>query len=450
MLGLFPPFPVIGRTPSATVTDRIKGYIELKENGVYSSMVINKSGELKCSLRLTPEDYHRWNEYRHRLRRRSLQRIFYHAGFVTFDSISSLTNKFPQRTHPNFIKDRINTIRLAYPLEGYPIFDLAQPPKWQIETLYRYDINSVQQTYELPIQLVPNIVNEGEPQNPKTALEITVQINREFWPESLLDFPPIIKSLKLNIPRELGKGEVFDPSPASLPAQNDGSPIEWSDIKLRLFEKKYPHSWHRVFYVRFARPLVSDIKFNGSITLSLAGSLSGIDNVAFYYPTGHKRDELCNIEKRTNAEIEFSLALKPLRNRRRYFDSRPIAKLGVVPDHKLINDLVRKLNGSKTYVQRVIENPPQTSFAHAAFQNRFWDIGGRTYDGIYPIDFHILIYGREEYRADDKPINGNVTFEISAHATIINDGMKGKVDEFLNSIEEKINESVSDVRPQRS
>src|SRR6201999_2687355 len=63
------------------------------------------------------------------------------------------------------------------------------------------------------------------------------------------------------------------------------------------------------------------------------------------------------------------------------------------------------------YVKRVIENPPRSG-GRANRVQRYWDIAGRSYQGIYPVNFHVILIGEEDHRGDIRPEAGSTKVRI--------------------------------------
>ncbi|MHC1560633.1 hypothetical protein ACR9E3_16880 [Actinomycetospora sp. C-140] len=67
---------------------------------------------------------------------------------------------------------------------------------------------------------------------------------------------------------------------------------------------------------------------------------------------------------------------------------------GTIPDHDTVALLVDSLSDGGYYVKRTVENRPQVG-GTASSLTRSWDIGGRYYFGVYPVDFDIQLTGEE-------------------------------------------------------
>ena len=97
---------------------------------------------------------------------------------------------------------------------------------------------------------------------------------------------------------------------------------------------------------------------------------------------------------------------------------------GVVPDYRTVALLTNTLSDDGYYVKRVVENPPQPG-TKAGVLNRFWDIAGRLYDGVYPIDFHLVITGEEVH--DGPTPTGTMTVGLAVRGTHATTVMEEKV-----------------------
>jgi len=68
---------------------------------------------------------------------------------------------------------------------------------------------------------------------------------------------------------------------------------------------------------------------------------------------------------------------------------------GVVPNYSVITTLTDAISKDDYYVKSVIEHAPYRDDSRADVLNRVWDITGRFYTGVFPIDFDIHFRGEE-------------------------------------------------------
>ena len=82
---------------------------------------------------------------------------------------------------------------------------------------------------------------------------------------------------------------------------------------------------------------------------------------------------------------------------------RPICSL--IPDDEAVIALTNAMSEEGYYVKHVIENPPRSGRRANELQ-RYWDIKGRRYVGVYPVEFHIILTGEEVHGGDIRPDRG--------------------------------------------
>ncbi len=83
----------------------------------------------------------------------------------------------------------------------------------------------------------------------------------------------------------------------------------------------------------------------------------------------------------------------------------------MVPGDETVIALTNAMSEDGYYVKHVIENPPRSG-GRADLVQRYWDIVGRRYEGVYPIDFHIILTGEEVHTGDIRPERGTTKVRI--------------------------------------
>jgi hypothetical protein len=68
---------------------------------------------------------------------------------------------------------------------------------------------------------------------------------------------------------------------------------------------------------------------------------------------------------------------------------------GVVPNYSVIIRLTDAISKDDYYVKSVVEHAPYRDDSRADVLNRVWDVAGRFYTGVFPIDFDIHVRGEE-------------------------------------------------------
>ena len=85
-------------------------------------------------------------------------------------------------------------------------------------------------------------------------------------------------------------------------------------------------------------------------------------------------------------------------------------RYGVVPDYRLVTELTNLISEAGYYVKSVVEHLPYRDDGRENVLNRVWDIGGRWYEGVLPVDFGINVRG-EELGEDDS--RGSIGWTIA-------------------------------------
>ena len=142
----------------------------------------------------------------------------------------------------------------------------------------------------------------------------------------------------------------------------------------------------------------------------MRGALSGADKVRLYSSLGKRRDDWRGAAVRTRIEADFKLSLASIRyqdvrivpEREARQDDNNAGQFRVIPNDETVIELTNALS-ENYYIKRVIEHPPQSG-GSADHVQRYWDIAGRRYEGVYPIDFQMVLTGEEIHRGGLRPV----------------------------------------------
>lgn len=416
-----PPLPIIGKPQNITINEEARGYVVLNEQGVYSYPVLpfEAFGFIDFSLQFTRHDLERWDKYQQIYQSRLTRPLSFDAGFLVLQEAADLNFvQVSNRLSP------VNTLRLSGNIEHRRFFTLRKLGRHSYLTLnYPYSFNLIQYGInQFFIQLVPTLVHEGE----EWGIELTVQINPKLERVASSGTLPSIEEFIVYTPVSLGKVEKINPPANSLfDTQKGEYKTIWKNISVN--EGK-PGVHYRSFYLRFEHTITRDTILNGKLRVAFENTLSGISGVRLFYPLGNSRSsEEIQIEKRTRIILDFKLHLGSLNFPRTKPYNKVISWNNVVPDHHLLTKLINAVSENNIYVQRIIENTPRTDKMDAKRMKRFWDVIGRRYQGVYPIDFHLVITGQEWHENADTPPKGRTTVEISVQGTAINETMEAHI-----------------------
>lgn len=432
----YPLFPVIGTNPEISINEVVKGNITLDPNGNYEGEISHRSGTLTYKVWQTPKDNKRYS-YIGKPRTSAEE----HAGFILLESSMDL------QFEDSISEEQPNVIKLESSLQ-------RGGTNW----IWRKDVKfnprqAFGGTNRLPIQIVPIVVpqlgKEGRARS--NGLELTVQITPEFMNSNLTRGEIRIINLEIRADQKLGSTESVYPAEAQRESKGFPPFVKWNHIPLEVANIKLPH---KTFSVRYNGSIEQEMVFMGSVTVEFNRSISGIKNVRLFYPTGCKRD-LNYCEYKTVVIANFEIHLQKWVIRVPYTDLCPVPGGGLLPDHKMVNQIIRTLSSnSEYYVQRVIENPPHTNKADAHIINRLWDIGGRWYDKLYPISFHIVVTGKEVYEeGKDTAKEGETRFDVTLQTTTISHKVeengvlveKNELEDKVKEVRENIKKTIENI-----
>jgi hypothetical protein len=334
------------------------------------------------------------------------------------------------------------------PLEGdtkdHSVFRALDPPSsspWKFAR--SYELRAEPDTSSGPVWITPSIV----PDSDHHGLELDIQWV-EFGPDKEKPLRlEVIELLRLEFPVSWGEidswGILGDVSaqPRAVLGSQDGR--RW--IELRRLSPAKPGEEDRerktrsvTLSIRFRGRITSQEEISGRLTATMQGTLSGVTGVRLYNALGAYRRYSGAASIKTRVDMNFRLSLANIRyqamrvvpdraaedsNRDSYAD--PFA---VVPDDETVIALTNAMSEEGYYVKRVIENPPRSG-RRADLVQRYWDIAGRRYDGVYPIDFHIILTGEELHSGGIRPESGTTRVRIVVKGAHSDDEMVTRIDD---------------------
>ena len=136
---------------------------------------------------------------------------------------------------------------------------------------------------------------------------------------------------------------------------------------------------------------------------------------------------------RTRVEASFTLSLASIRYQAvRVFPDHAdtgncAVESDVIPGDETVIALTNALSEEGFYVKRVTENPPRGG-GRAEVVHRVWDIAGRSYQGVYPVEFHLVLTGDEAHPGDVRPESGSTKIQIVVQGAYTDDEMYKQVE----------------------
>lgn len=450
-----PPLPVTPHIDALRVTERLSGTLTLDDEGDYRSspQPAPVTGTIEVAMNLSKPDQDRLAKYREKYRLTDADPVEFCAGFAVIGGKAGIGfgADFPAGAT---LLPGGTAIRFGGQVADHALF--SQPDSvgnWQFHA--PYTLAARRKMDRIPLWLTPSIV----PASDRRTLELDLQ-----WVDFGEDREPLtierIDLIQLQVPASWGNVESAtpraltgnSPDPADSDADSTADAV-WQPTRTiewrRLTEGVRKHGV--TLTIRFEKAVKPDEedkkgagkaeadRLRGQLQIYFKGTVSGIEDVAFYHPLGGRQKNLFggrrddkDCEVRTIASVDFDLSL----SRVRYQDIWVMPEVseqivsdelpGVIPDHHTVIDVTNSISG-RYYVKRVIENPPRGG-KRSEVTGRSWDIAGRHYHGVYPIDFHITLTGQELYPGDIQAHTGNTVAQVTAQGAYANAAMRQAIE----------------------
>jgi hypothetical protein len=257
----------------------------------------------------------------------------------------------------------------------------------------------------IPLWIVPSMVPSSD--------QRTLEIDLHWTPLRDSNGPAIelFDRIQLSVPAAWGNMESASPGNAATTAPTPGENfrvIEWQQvppIDPDQYVQLQPRR-SRSLKIRFEKRIPPQSALSGRIEATFEGTLSGVTGIGLYLPGGRHAERQLTPSAKTRVAVDFTVNLSAVRyqddrvvpdenNRDDENRSRLTEFAGVVPGSSVIMMLTNAISKDDYYVKSVIEQAPFRDDSRANVLNRVWDISGRFYTGVFPIDFDIHIRGEE-------------------------------------------------------
>jgi hypothetical protein len=301
-------------------------------------------------------------------------------------------------------------------------------PEEKRHFLWEYEVTEQGTKKKLPIQLVVSLPANSDHQMLELEWELT-DLGQD------LSDRVTIEQLELWLPNEMGI--IVRQEPEGYRTINDSpggdqsalwQKIQWKELRFQ--RRQISGEAPRLsIFIQFQKAFDNNVRLFGHMKLRVPSAKSGLNRVDVCTPFGGKRDQRVDFEAFTIYDIALDLNISCLRYQQLQTFSPPMdEKQGIVPDTKFITNVTDRLSREGFYIKRIIENPSRTSKEGAHKINRFWDIIGRKYEDIYPIDFHFVVIGEEVTRQSSENVQGKLKVIINVHGLVTNDRMKKQIE----------------------
>lgn len=380
------------------LTETVEGRCELDRERRDKLTVENVEGTIDVGLRWTNSHAAQAARYRRRTRSNLREHLRAEAGHLVLRGAGQLGLNHPagyEVTHPA----RVDMHPYLADHETLIHPDGRGDARWDFSLTYQ--VAQPAEGWRLPVWVTPSFT----PNSKRRALDLRVQ-----WctvdPITDPDDGPVLTTKELSrvvleVPGTWGtvQGLTLEGVEQTLVGKAPGgkTSIEW---KKPTITKTSRGSCD--LSVEFQR-INQSATVNGEVEITFAEAISGITGLQMHSPGGGRRRDGVLPEITTKICVRFELSLAGMRHQefrtvpdaaddgtdtesRRFPDTRP--------DQHLVVGLVRQLADQRYLVKSVVEHPSRPGRG-VGLQYRVWDVTGRRYRGVYPIDFRITVAGDE-------------------------------------------------------
>ena len=177
------------------------------------------------------------------------------------------------------------------------------------------------------------------------------------------------------------------------------------------------------------------MKYPGGSKATMRGTLSGVTGVWLFNSLGARRGHAGSASTKTRVDVGFRLSLASIRyqavrvvpdraaedsDRDSYAD-----EFAMVPGDETVIALTNAM--AKKAMRQVCDRESASQRAAGGSGAAFWDIAGRWYEGVYPIDFHIILIGEEVHSGDIRPESGTTKVRIVVKGAYTDDEMDTRI-----------------------
>ncbi|MBB5851103.1 hypothetical protein ACFQ05_37405 [Amycolatopsis umgeniensis] len=435
-----PPLPVEPSIDSVRVREVVRGNLTLDESGNYHSSMTPVEGEITVDMTFGRTDQNRLGTYREKFRLGSEQDVEFSAGYAVLTGRAGLQFADSRYAPP--------VLPLAGRVSEHPFLsaqDSRAGAKWRFRLSHR--IFGGLDIHEIPLWLTPALVPESD----QRALQLDLQWLGDWLSEEASLHADRVERLTLYVPVGWGNVESASEYPTvgrHADPVTGGRLIEWKQLSLG------EGADHRLtLSVRFENTIELSDVITGSMVVSFNGALSGIKNIDFYPPMGgplKKENRDSSVKTEVTADLSLSLSGVRYQDRRVVPDQkkddlteRPesVSFPGVIPDHSTLIALTDAMSENGYYVKYVVGHSPRNGDQVNALK-RAWDVGGRLYEGVYPVDFYVGLAGDEIYGGDIHAVAGSSKVRLSVNGAYATKEMEDRIKTVWHSLTDIVSETL--------
>jgi len=421
------PVPLHPKVSNVSLTERLAVRIALQPDGQYTVEADPVDGEVTATLTVGRHDRDRVVRHVRKRRLGAEDEVQYAAGSLVLRGQACVVGLESGAVLP------IGGSARSVPALGA----LDAPASSNLPFTRTYRLSPEPDHDNAPLWITPSIV----PDNDRYVLELAIQ-----WPDFGRDRDDLFKIdlLRIDCPVRWGsvKGVSRGMASVSVGDAPEGGwqvrKLQWEHLALTEAERRERRLTMRV---EFEHQVEAEDDLSGHLEATVGGSLSGVDGIALYNALGENRKVSEPIDIKIRFDADFGLSLASIRYQAVRVCDNYGGEYGTVPDHRTVIALTNALAGAGYYVKRVLDNPPHTG-GQADVVQRYWDIAGRHYLGVYPVDFHLVLTGEERHSVDVLPETGSTKVRIVVSGPYTDQPMYDGVEEEWTRLHDLMDEAL--------
>jgi hypothetical protein len=430
--------PLHPRVSDVKLVERLRTHITLGADGRYQVQKHPVEGTLTATLTFSKRDAVLVSNYERKHRLGPSQEVPYSAGRLVLQGPAGVAG----------LGDGP-----IIPLDGnardIPAFRLVDPPASSPRPIaLEYHLPTAPDIDSGPFWITPSIAPESE----RHVLELDVQWTK-FGPDDEKSLSlDVIELLTVTVPVSWGTVEGYSHR-ATLVASPEGAPkfrtVKWIQLSP---SRRELEARRLTVIVRFKGEVFSEDELSGRLEATMKPALSGVEGVRIYHALGERRAATGTPSVKTRIEAEFTLSLASVRYQAvRVFPERGkedshAADFHAVPGDEMVIALTNALAGNDFYVKRVTENPPRGG-GRTDIMHRVWDIVGRNYEGVHPVDFHLILTGEEVHGSDVRPATGSTKIRTTIRGAYTDEEMRSRIDKVRELLHEVTAKTLNSLKP---
>lgn len=457
-----PPFPLAPTVVSVGLTERVHATIRFDGDTDYQVTPGSTTGRLVVDMLLRDVDRNRMARYRRKYELTREDPVPYSAGFIVLRGPVGL--EFDNQHVP------VPIFALRGMVSDLPFLESDGPGDRGYHVDLTHRLRPGLEVGSIPLWLTPSLVAESD----RRALDLDIQWDRKFRNEDRLLDIDYVNEIRVIAP--VGWGAVRDIrmtpgvqasrrsfGKASDP-DNPGEVVHLIKLSGVRLPRAVKNKCRLTLGIQFEGRIDTDDSIRGSLDMRFRHALSGVAEVQVYDALGAPRRRTRNrgtggsraTEITTKVTADFFLSLAKLRYQDTLVvpDPRllssdpkyvPVELAHVIPDHRTIAALTDALGNNDCYVKRVVENPGSNGPGIDEVR-RYWDIAGRYYRRLFPIEFRITLTGHEFDTKGGEAVDGNTTVAITVRGVHTDPEMEEIIEQTWNNLYEQTIKALEDTR----